>query len=630
MRDRIRTALLAMALALAGVGPLLLPDVAQAQSYNSRHNYRYFHRVLARYGDWVYSDRWGEVWIPDVGGDFRPYRTEGYWVNTRQYGWFWRSSYPWGDITFHYGRWVNDPYDGWLWIPGYVWSPGWVVWRGSSRYVGWMPMPPDRDFLQGNEASFGISISGRGFSLRFGQDRDFYGYSSWYGRDYDQDRFASNWTFVGTAHLADRDYRPYVVNQTNVVNVINATTNITNYTVVNNYVVNRSVDPRVVARASGQPVPTVQAATVIKDPTLVTRVDDARRAQQQAPQPIMRGTGQANSAPQPTAAVVSTLSDRPIERNGRPASRLFNRQTVTTAPLAPRAPEAGGASTQAPAGAPAATPAPMPPTRTPGKPTPQQNAPAATPPVANNPAAETGGRNRGRGRGEQGGANNPTPPPQNAPEAAPAPENNAPAETGGRNRGRGRGEQGGANNPTPPPQNAPEAAPAPENNPPAEMGGRNRRGRGEQGGGANNPTPSPQNAPTAAPVPENNAPAETGGRNRGRGRGDQGGANNPTPPPQNAPAAAPAPENNPPAETGGRNRERVRGGRGEQGTGTNQGGGDTAGPQNAPAASPTSANPPAPNATAPDNSNADRHKKKGKKDNSDNSDNQVPSQAPPN
>ena len=613
MRNHLRTALLATAIAIAGIGPVLTPDVAQAQRY-SRHSYRDFHRTLARYGDWVYSDRWGEVWIPNAPSDFRPYRTGGYWANTNQYGWFWRSSYPWGDITFHYGRWINDPYDGWLWIPGYVWSPGWVVWRGNSRYVGWMPMPPDRDFLRGHEASIGFSISGRGFSLRFGQDSGFYGYSSWYGRDYDEDRFASNWTFVGTAHLADRDYRPNVVNQTNVVNVINNTTNITNYTVVNNYVVNRSVDPRMVSRASGQPVPTVQAADVIKDPSFVTRVDQARQAQQQAPQPIMRGTGQANSAPQPTAAVISTLSDRPVERNGRPARRLFNRETVTSAPLAPSAPAAGTApSTQVP---PAATaPTPTAPTTTTGAPQPGP--------------AEVGGRNRDRfkgGRENQGGAGATPPAPQNGPAATkPAPQNapaatapatnNPPAESVGRNRGRNRGgEQGGTGSATPAPQNAPAAAPTPENNPPADNGGRNRgRNRGgEQGGTA---APAQQNAPAAAPAPENNPPADNGGRNRGRNRGgEQGGTGSATPAPQNAPAATAPAANNPPAETGGRNRGRNRGGE--------QGGTAAPAQQNAPAATTPPTNPPAANTTTPDNSNADRRKKKGNKDNSDNSDNQ--------
>jgi hypothetical protein len=574
MRHRLRTTLLATAIAFTAATALVVPDMAQAQGYRSyggysHRNYRDFHRILARYGDWVYSDRWGVVWIPNVPGDFRPYRTAGYWVNTRQYGWFWRSSYPWGDITFHYGRWVNDPYDGWLWIPGYVWSPGWVVWRGNDRYVGWMPMPPDRDFLRGNEFSAGFAISGRGFSLRFGTDNSFYGYSNWYGRDYDQDRFASNWTFVGAGHLTDRDYRPNVVNQTNVVNIIQNTTNITNYTVVNNVVVNRSVDTRVVERASGRPVATVNAATVV-NPTLVTRVDEARQVQQQAPVPIVRGTGQANSAPQPTAAVVSTLTDKPVERHGRPATGLFNKQTVQSAPLAPRAPGAGMAPAVQPptnAAGPATSPAPTNPTAAPTTPQPGP--------------AENGGRNRKGGRGEQGGATpggNVTPPAQNAPAAT-----------------------------------APSATTPPANNPQGEGRNRerNRGNRGEQAapqGGTE--TPPASNAPAATAPGPNNPPTETGGRNRDRNRGnrgEQGGANE-TPAQQNAPAAtAPAP-NNPPAENGGRNRN--RGNRGEQGA-----------PPNAPAATPSpGVNPPPGNTAQPDNGTDNRHKKK--KNNSDNTDNQ--------
>jgi len=575
MRHRLRTTLLATAIALAGIGPLLAPDVAQAQGYrgHSHRNYRDFHRILARYGDWVYSDRWGVVWIPDVPGDFRPYRTAGYWVNTSQYGWYWRSSYPWGDIAFHYGRWVNDPYDGWLWIPGYVWSPGWVVWRGNNRYVGWMPMPPDRDFLRGNETAFQFSISGGGISLRFGQGGDYYGYSSWYGRDYDQARFASNWTFIGAGSLGDRDYGRAVVNQTNVVNVIQNTTNITNYTVVNNIVVNRSVDTRVVERASGRPVATVNAATVV-NPTLVTRVDEARQVQQQAPIPIVRGTGQANSAPQPTAAVVSTLTDKPVERHGRPATGLFNKQTVQSAPLAPRAPAAGTApAAQPPANAagPAASPAPG------------TAAPTATPQPG---PAEPAGRNRKGGRGEQGtGAapgGNVTPPAQNAPAAAAPTPNTPPAETGGRNRERNRGN------------------------------------RGEQGApqGGNETAPA-QNAPAAAAPAPNNPPAETGGRNRerNRGRGEQGApqGGNETAPAQNAPAATAPATNNPPAESGGRNRERNRGNR-EQNA-----------PQNAPAATPPGANTPPANTAQPDNGTDNRHKKKkNKNDTTDNTDQGTP------
>ena len=111
-------------------------------------------------------------------------------------------------IPFHYGRWVNDPDDGWMWIPGYVWSPGWVVWRSNDHYTGWMPMPPDEGFLRGNgdHSSFGISIN-------FNRTDDYYGYSRWYGRGYDENRFASNWVFIGTGDLSDRDYRSHAVNQ---------------------------------------------------------------------------------------------------------------------------------------------------------------------------------------------------------------------------------------------------------------------------------------------------------------------------------------------------------------------------------------------------------------------------------
>jgi len=605
MRHRLRTTLLATAIALAGVGPLLVPDAAMAQGYRgySHGRFRDFHRILARYGDWVYSDRWGTVWIPDVPDNFRPYRTAGYWVNTRQYGWYWRSSYPWGDITFHYGRWVNDPYDGWLWIPGYVWSPGWVVWRGNNRYIGWMPMPPDRDFLRGNETAFRFSISGGGLSLSFGRGGDFYGYGNWYGRDYDRDRFASNWTFVGAGNLGDRDYGRNVVNQTNVVNVIQNTTNITNYTVVNNIVVNRSVDTRVVERASGRPVATVNAATVIKDPTLVTRVDEGRQAQLQAPTPIVRGTGQANSAPAPTAAVVSTLSDRPVERHGRPATGLFNKQTVQSAPLAPRAPTAG---TPPAAGA---APAVQPPASAAAPATP---APNATPGAPQAGPVEKGGRNRERNRGEQvAPQGSVTPPTQNAPAANAPATTNPPAETGGRNRNRGGGEQGAPQGgTTAPAQSAPATTAPSANNPPVETGGRNReRNRGNRGEQAAPPgamAPAPQRAPEATAPTPNNPPAETGGRNRERNRGgEQGVPSGGMAPPQNPPAATAPTSSNPPADNGGRARERNRGNPREQSA-----------PQNAPAATPATGAPG--NTTPPDNA----HKKKNKNDNKDNPDNQ--------
>src|SRR6185436_2559614 len=67
----------------------------------------YFNQLDA-YGIWVDIPPYGVVWQPDpqmVGPDFYPYGTQGRWVHT-QYGWTFDSNFPWGRITFHYGRWV--------------------------------------------------------------------------------------------------------------------------------------------------------------------------------------------------------------------------------------------------------------------------------------------------------------------------------------------------------------------------------------------------------------------------------------------------------------------------------------------------------------------------------------------
>ena len=159
MRRFRRSLLLASMLAAAPL-TLIAPQPASAQLSVSI-GFNSFHGQLATYGDWLYSDRWGEVWRPmsqDRDRDWRPYWA-GRWVDTDEYGWTWISDEgPWGDIAYHYGRWVFDPDDGWLWIPGYVWSPAWVVWRSSGPNVGWMPMPPDDGFLGRGGISIGVSF----------------------------------------------------------------------------------------------------------------------------------------------------------------------------------------------------------------------------------------------------------------------------------------------------------------------------------------------------------------------------------------------------------------------------------------------------------------------------------------
>jgi hypothetical protein len=322
----------AAAILLSSVAIEAIASPAFAQM-DDQVGFQTFHDVLAQSGDWVYSDRWGEVWIPtDVADDFQPYGSNGYWADS-EYGWTWVSGYDWGDIPFHYGRWVNDPDDGWLWIPGYVWSPAWVVWRSNGRYVGWMAMPPDQAFLEGGP-SIGISVGGGlNFSINFGNTQGYYGYSQWYGPGYDESRFASNWVFVDEGHIADRDFHRYQAPQSNYTVLIRGGTNITHYTVTNNFVVNLSVDPRAVQRASGHAVPVVHLAQIIKRPQFVTTANQGQQIQSRMRTQSPRGTGIANSAPRPSATVVQSLSTNITPRNGRPATHLFTRDTVTSAPL---------------------------------------------------------------------------------------------------------------------------------------------------------------------------------------------------------------------------------------------------------------------------------------------------------
>ncbi len=118
---------------------IVAPHISKAQDeYISEQD---FYDELAPYGTWVSDPQYGDVWIPDVAEDFRPYQTRGHWVLT-EYGNTWVSDYPWGWATFHYGRWRYDNFYGWEWIPGYEWAPAWVSWRHGGGYYGWAPLIP--------------------------------------------------------------------------------------------------------------------------------------------------------------------------------------------------------------------------------------------------------------------------------------------------------------------------------------------------------------------------------------------------------------------------------------------------------------------------------------------------------
>jgi hypothetical protein len=169
------------------------PHISKAQDESISE--QDFYDELAPYGTWVSDPQYGDVWIPDVAEDFRPYQTQGHWVLT-EYGNTWVSEYPWGWATFHYGRWRYDNYYGWEWIPGYEWAPAWVSWRHGGGYYGWAPLTP------------GISLS-----LSFG--------NSYSVPD-------SYWAFAPEAYINRPNIYNYYVPHTRVVNIIRNTTVINN------------------------------------------------------------------------------------------------------------------------------------------------------------------------------------------------------------------------------------------------------------------------------------------------------------------------------------------------------------------------------------------------------------------
>ncbi|MGZ3364096.1 MAG: DUF6600 domain-containing protein [Caulobacteraceae bacterium] len=286
-----RQVLLALGLAFTSAAPAILatsiatPAHAQVSVSISFDTFR---SRLSPYGTWTRHPRWGDVWRPRAGRDFRPYY-DGHWVNTREYGWLWVPAESWGDIPYHYGRWVYDPGDGWLWVPGYVWGPSWVVWRSGGGRVGWFPMPP------------GDNYYGEG---AYRDDFDnYYGYRNWYGSSFGQSQFLSLWIFVGEDHLGDRDYRRYVAPQRDYSGFIGQTRNSTNYVTVNNYVVNRSIDESRLPSRARQAWQPVAASSVIGRNALVTQAPVGRQVEQRERQqrPIPASPATARNAPVPEA-----------------------------------------------------------------------------------------------------------------------------------------------------------------------------------------------------------------------------------------------------------------------------------------------------------------------------------------
>ncbi len=165
----MKTKIIKFPIVLAILVLLLTSCFASRETYSQRYDYyesgyyssnnlggisfNVFYNELRPHGRWINNRSYGNVWIPNVGRDFHPYATNGYWVMT-DYGNTWVSNYSWGWAPFHYGRWYLDDYYGWAWVPGYEWAPAWVSWRSGSGYYGWAPMGP------GINISININIPG--------------------------------------------------------------------------------------------------------------------------------------------------------------------------------------------------------------------------------------------------------------------------------------------------------------------------------------------------------------------------------------------------------------------------------------------------------------------------------------
>lgn len=120
-------------------------EIVSAASWQHTNRYYTGTQDLDHRGHWTRVPDYGDVWQPEEGPDWAPYR-DGRWVWDPNYGWTWVSYEDWGWAPYHYGRWI-DWDDSWYWWPGYVtpyyypaWGPAWVDFFGFGwgfHHFGW-------------------------------------------------------------------------------------------------------------------------------------------------------------------------------------------------------------------------------------------------------------------------------------------------------------------------------------------------------------------------------------------------------------------------------------------------------------------------------------------------------------
>lgn len=201
----------------------------------------YFYTSLSPYGTWIEIGLGTPVWRPTImKKSWSPYY-HGQWVYT-DYGWYWNSYEPFGEIVYHYGRWYYDDYYGWIWIPDYEWAPAWVEWRYDDDYIGWAPLSP--------YATFSISV----------------------GIHYNYDYYVSysHWNFVKYNHFCDNNIYRYYVSPKYKYRVYTRTKVQTNYDYYNGRIRNEGVGFDRIRERSGRTILKRNIVTV-NDPAQIPR-----------------------------------------------------------------------------------------------------------------------------------------------------------------------------------------------------------------------------------------------------------------------------------------------------------------------------------------------------------------------
>jgi FecR protein len=122
--------------------------IERADSWKHTNPYYTGSEDLDANGRWRDVPDYGQVWFPNDGPNWAPYR-DGRWVYEPYYGWTWVSYEPWGWAPYHYGRWFVYGGD-WGWWPGPVYGGYYPVW--APAYVSF----------------FGFGGGGWGLNLGFG------------------------------------------------------------------------------------------------------------------------------------------------------------------------------------------------------------------------------------------------------------------------------------------------------------------------------------------------------------------------------------------------------------------------------------------------------------------------------